>query len=120
MSDIMRFFAIALFFLANTAFGEMLETENYKVVITKHCDEGEVSCEDISYIGTSKRSGNSIILKGKTLHQTCADGITPCRFLGYRFQNGNITYKVYESGLLQVIREPQEILLEEQGNWSYD
>lgn len=120
MSGVMRIVAIALFFLTSTAFGEMLETENYKIVITKDCDEGEVSCEEITYVGTSKRSGNSIHLKGKTLHQTCADGITPCRFLGYRFQNGNISYNVYESGLLQVIREPQEILIEEQGSWSYE
>lgn len=119
MITFFKTFAIGVLYLANAAFANTLETENYIVVVTNNCKEGDVSCEDVTYLGRSKRSDKSISLKGKTLHQTCADGITPCRFLGYRFKNGNITYNVYESGLLQVIRDHHEILLEEQGSWSY-
>jgi len=116
----MKRLTAALFLIWNSAFAATLETDNYKVTITNHCEEGSVSCGKVSYQGTSKRSGSSISLQGRTLHQTCADGISPCRFLGYHFKNGNINYYVYESGLLQVVREPQEILIEEQGSWSYE
>lgn len=46
--------------------------------------------------------------------------ITPCRFLGYRFVNGNTVYTVFESGLLSVVQDQEEILVEERGNWSYN
>lgn len=114
-----RYVFLSLFLLSAFANGETLTTKNYIVEIKRHCAEGSVTCDNVSYIGTSKKSGNSIQLKGKTLHSRCADGKTPCRFYGYQFQNGNITYKVLESGLLQVIQNRESILVEEQGSWSY-
>jgi hypothetical protein len=53
---------------------------------------------------------------GSTSHSICADGVTPCRFLGYRFQNGNTTYLVDEDGSLRVL-QGDKLLLEEQGEW---
>lgn len=53
------------------------------------------------------------------MHTLCSDGVTPCRFLGYEFMNGNIAYRVFESGLLQVVRGENEVLVEEQGEWPY-
>lgn len=100
-------------------FAQQLDTPNYKVEIQQLCPEGEVQCQQVLYTGTSKVSGASIELKGTTLHSLCADGVTPCRFLGYQFKNGRIRYLVHESGLLQVIGSSGNILLEEQGVWDY-
>ena len=51
------------------------------------------------------------------LHTLCADGATPCRFLGYKFENGNTTYYVHQDGLLEVIRNRDEVLVRERGSW---
>ena len=53
---------------------------------------------------------------GKTLHVTCADGVTPCRFIGYEFRRGAYLYMVWEDGRLEVSRSGT-ILLTEQGEW---
>jgi len=110
---------LGAFILSGTAAAETLTTENYIVEIERHCQEGEVTCDNVSYLGISKKSGNRIELEGKTLHSLCTDGVTPCRFLGYQFNNGNTTYKVFESGLLQVIQNNKDVLIEERGEWSY-
>ncbi len=96
-----------------------LTTEGYVITIEVNCSEGNVTCNDVSYTGVSRKSGNSIELKGETWHATCADGITPCRFLGYRFKNGSFSYLVLQSGLLQVFRGENEILVSEMGTWLY-
>lgn len=114
-----KFILLSALMLSGAVSGETLTTENYVIEIERHCQEGEVTCDNVSYVGVSKKSGNRIELKGKTLHSLCADGVTPCRFQGYQFKNGNITYKVLESGLLQVIQNNKDILIEEQGEWSY-
>lgn len=115
-----RFFILCLCFLGFSVQADTLTTKNYVVTIDRHCDEGHVSCSNVSYLGRSKISGNSIRLKGETLHSLCADGVTPCRFLGYRFKNEDIQYIVFESGLLQVRQGTDKILLEEQGVWTYE
>ncbi len=93
-----------------------LETPNYQVSISSQCEEGEVSCSLYTYTGVSKKSGQSIKLPGRSWHRMCKDGVTPCRFLGYQFNNADVTYRVYESGLLEVV-QGEKVLLREQGEW---
>jgi hypothetical protein len=108
-----------LLVLSSFTFAQQLDTPNYKVEIQQLCPEGEVQCQQVMYKGTSKVSGASIELKGSAWHSLCADGVTPCRFLGYQFNNGRIRYLVHESGLLQVIGSSGKVVLEEQGVWDY-
>jgi len=108
-----------LFLISAFSAAQQLDTPNYKVEIKPLCPEGEVQCQNVVYIGTSKVSGARIELKGSAWHSLCADGVTPCRFLGYQFNNGRIRYLVHESGLLQVIGSSGKVLLEEQGVWDY-
>jgi len=96
-----------------------LTTDNYIITINVNCGEGDVSCSDVTYEGVSKKSGNSIKLQGKTWHTLCADGVTPCRFRGYIFQNGSYRYLVHQSGLFQVIQDKNNVLVEENGAWVY-
>lgn len=96
-----------------------LTTENYVVTISQNCEEGNVTCENVTYHGVSKKTGKAITLKGTTSHSMCPDGKTPCRFMGYEFKNGNIKYVVLEAGLLQVIKGNNTLLLEEEGQWQW-
>jgi hypothetical protein len=99
--------------------GELV-TDNYHVTITDHCGEGSVTCNHVTYLGVNRKSGNPIQLTGATMHTMCADGKTPCRFLGYQFKNGDVTYYVMEEGVLRVVKgskHKEKVLLEEQGEW---
>lgn len=116
----MKLILLPLLFLASAfTSAQQLDTTNYTVEIKQLCPEGEVQCQNVLYKGTSKVSGASIELTGTAFHSLCADGVTPCRFLGYQFNNGRIRYLVHESGLLQVIGSSGKVLLEEQGVWDY-
>ncbi|WP_234254717.1 hypothetical protein [Billgrantia aerodenitrificans] len=114
---------LAIFFVTaslslKTAMAQTLVTENYIIEIKNNCAEGVVVCDDITYIGTSKTSGNHIELSGQTHHVMCADGVTPCRFLGYIFENGNVTYFVDQAGAIKVTQN-ETVLVEETGEWVY-
>lgn len=50
------------------------------------------------------------------MHSLCADGVTPCRFLGYEFRNGVFRYLVFESGGVRVVRG-NKVLVDEPGEW---
>ena len=116
----MKLILLPLLLLASAFISaQQLDTPNYTVEIQQLCPEGEVQCQQVLYKGTSKVSGASIELKGTAWHSVCADGVTPCRFLGYQFKNGRIRYLVHESGLLQVIGSSDRVLVEEQGVWDY-
>ena len=108
--------AITLLLGMSLARAGTLTTPSFKVEIKVNCAEGNVTCDDITYVGTSKKTGKSIKLRGKTMHTTCADGVTPCRFLGYEFRNGKTYYQVLDDGTLQVIQN-NKTLLSEKGEW---
>jgi hypothetical protein len=107
---------MAMMLCAASANAEKLNTPSFTIAITRHCTEGNVSCDNVSYIGTSKKTGKAIRLRGKTLHSLCADGVTPCRFQGYEFRSGNTYYLVTESGRLEVTLN-HKTLVSEQGQW---
>lgn len=98
-----------------SSYSATLVTKNYVVSITSNCVEGEVTCDDVTYHGKSKKSGSEIIIKGRTLHTHLSDG-TPARFLGYKFINGNIVYMVTDFGALTVTQD-EKVLVSEHGKW---
>ncbi len=93
-----------------------LVTKSYTVILKTLCEEGEVTCDQVEYQGRSHKTGASITLMGKTVHSLCADKLTPCRFLGYEFKNGDVSYTVTDSGLLRVT-QGEKLLLQQQGEW---
>ncbi|MHB1678772.1 MAG: hypothetical protein ACYCSS_14795 [Sulfuriferula sp.] len=57
------------------------------------------------------------MLTGNPAYRNCADGITPCQFLGYEFKNGKVLYFLDQiRGSLQV-KLGEKLLLEEKGEW---
>jgi hypothetical protein len=97
---------------------DTLTTPSFEVRITVNCPEGHISCDDVTYVGKKRKTGQSIRLKGSTWHTRCADGVAPCRFMGYQFHNGKVIYSVMEEGYLRVT-QGKKLLLEEQGEWEY-
>jgi hypothetical protein len=110
--------ALALVCVSGFSHAAKLETEGYTVTIDVLCKEGVIGCDAVRYTGVSRKTGKSIILMGKEVHRKCADGVTPCRFLGYFFKNRNVTYWVSEEGAL-VVTAGKKIVLDEQGTWAY-
>ncbi|WP_461535259.1 hypothetical protein [Spongorhabdus nitratireducens] len=110
-------YLIALLLIPLTGFGIELETESHIISIDSKCSEGEVSCARYFYTGTNKTTGEVITLQGSSWHTTCNDGVTPCRFVGYKFSQGNTTYWVHQDGLFEVIQNSRQVLISEQGQW---
>lgn len=94
----------------------VLDAGRYLIRIEIHCPEGEVDCDRVTYRGQNKRTGAKLELTGRTAHTMCADGKTPCRFLGYRFENQGFTYFVSESGELTV-SDGDTVVVRENGTW---
>jgi hypothetical protein len=112
-------FTIALFAviaLSKAGTLDTLETPSYKIKIESRCPEGFVTCDDVKYVGVSKKTGKSITLIGKTVHAVGADGVTPAHFLGYEFTNGSTTYFVSDDGEISV-KQGKKILVQETGVW---
>lgn len=97
---------------------QTLKTPNYQITITQNCAEGTVVCNTVSYASTHLQTGVKLNLMGKTVHTTCADQVTPCRFLGYRFQDGNAVHFVGEDGAFQ-IHQGDKLMVSEAGTWNY-
>lgn len=51
-----------------------LITSSFAIQILGYCDKGNVTCDNVDYVGTSKKTGKSIRLHGKSQHKPCADG----------------------------------------------
>jgi len=111
--------AAALTLFAPTSFAQRLLTESYEITIDARCAEGVVSCNDVRYTGVERRTGRHIRLRGEDMHTICADGVTPCRFLGQVFKRGKATYMVLEDGTLS-IRENDKVVQQEKGIWQED
>ncbi|EQM65966.1 hypothetical protein QYE80_27685 [Pseudomonas tohonis] len=108
--------ALPLLLAAGPLLAQTLETPGYRIEIIDQCEEGTVGCDNMLYRGTSKKSGNTLELKGRQLMRLCADGVTPCHSLGYEFNNGDTRYFVGEDGHLSVTRG-ERTLVDQQGEW---
>src|ERR1051326_794696 len=114
---------IALLFfslvIAATASEERFETASFVILIDQRCPEGYVTCDNVKYVGTSKKTGKSITLIGATYHSVGADGVTPTQFQGYRFKKGSTEYFVSIHGYLEVKRG-KKVLEWEKGKWDWE
>lgn len=93
-----------------------LETASFVVTIDVRCAEGNVTCDNVMYTGTSKKTGKSITLRGRTMHSTCADGVTPCQFQGYVFRRGHASYTITQGDDL-IVMQGEKTLVREHGTW---
>jgi hypothetical protein len=96
--------------------GQVLITPNFRIEIERLCPEGYVVCNNIRYISTDRKTGSSINLMGRSHHTIGADGVTPSRFLGYIFENGEYKYIISTEGHLRIL-QGETVILEEKGEW---
>ena len=94
-----------------------LDTPSFKITVDVRCPEGELTCDDVKYVGKNKKTGETLRLTGKTAHHYDAEG-TPTRFLGYIFKNDDVTYFLSEEGELRITRG-EKVLLKESGTWTW-
>jgi hypothetical protein len=94
----------------------VLDTPHFRLEIEHACEEGCVSCDQVHYRATNKKTKQAISLIGSTVHTMGADGKTPSHFLGYRFTDGSTVYFVSDDGHLEVTQQGK-LLLREQGVW---
>lgn len=95
-----------------------LETDSLLLTVDVHCAEGDVTCDKVTMQAVHKETGASLILNGETLHSRCADGITPCRFIGYHFGHHDLVYQLTEQGMFSVL-SGSTVVFEETGTWQY-
>lgn len=86
------------------------DSEKFWIKIIYLCQEGDVGCNKIVYIGVNKDSGEYIALKGKTLLDEEQN------FKGYSFDNGVYKYDIFRNNTLYISKNGKimkEIMLEE-------
>lgn len=99
-----------------------LNTADYEVTLVSHCAEGEVTCARIVGQLLDHESDQTVALNGSTLHRLCADGQTPCRFLGYELTGEEYEYRILENGQLTIKRCDElgcEAIYNARGSWRY-
>ncbi len=95
----------------------ILSTKNYDIILTGKCELGLFFCDDVIYRGISKKNKSEITLNGKVLMKLDEKAYIDMP-VGYVFKNGDIEYRVMNSGLLTAIDNKQnKVLLEEEGQW---
>jgi len=112
---------LILFLFTEQSLARTLKTENHTITITKNCPQEDVTCDNVTYYGTSI-TGESIRLTGRTAHKWYLDRQSgeelPGRFLGYLFLNGDYSYFVGASGRL-IVSQGETVILDEQGTWLF-
>lgn len=94
----------------------VLMTKSFIINVHSHCEEGNVSCDKISYIGIKKSTGEDIHLSGKTLNQDCETG--SCNYYGYEFVNGDYQYVIFDRNQTEFfIQKNGKELVREEGEW---
>ena len=97
---------------------QTLTTASQVITIDVRCEEGELGCTDVHFSGVERKTGRTLSLRGEEVYRLCADGETPCQFLHYRFEQGDLVYLLGDNGLLHV-KQGEQVLIEEQGEWDY-
>ena len=72
------------------------ENDKFWIKIIELCNEGDMSCDKVAYIGLNKQSGEFITLKGKA--------IKAFKYAGYEFANQGYTYEVTRDDLLLIYK----------------
>ncbi|KAA5950829.1 hypothetical protein F3I27_01265 [Pantoea sp. Bo_2] len=97
MKKVIHFIIIVLMSLPLLSLAKSVshfEGKKFRADITYDCEEGNVSCDNVSLKSTRVKDNSSIVLKGETINTNCPD---VCDFRGYRFAKGQYDYSFYPS-----------------------
>jgi hypothetical protein len=99
---------VSIMAIATTSNAETIRTKSFLIDINRQCEEGNVSCDRVTYVGTDLKTGKAIRLIGKTVNSR-----NSYRFLGYEFRNGKYRYIISSDNSLLVYKGSKLILQEE-------
>lgn len=107
---VMKILLIPFFTAAKTAIMEKCsyETDDLWIKIINLCEEGEMSCDKMVYIGLNKKTGDYITLSGKSVISK-----SNYSFLYYEFINNDTKYLVKRDNFLEVWNNGKVILSKE-------
>ena len=89
----------------------MYSSKTYEFSIERRCEEGRVSCDNVLLEARNKKTSERLRIVGATHHSRCADGISPCRFIGYIFEKDGLRIFIDYQNIV-VTRNGAEILRE--------
>jgi len=110
--------AVAALPIASTVNAAVLVTEQFVVVIVERCPEGDVACNNVSYTGVNRNTGEVVSLKGQAWVRMCADTVTPCEHVGWQFKNGEYTYRVRETPPSLEVERGGKTLIQQKAVWT--
>lgn len=101
------FFIVSFFTAANAAIMEKCsyETDDLWIKIINLCEEGEMSCDKMVYIGLNKKTGDYITLSGKSVISK-----SNYNFLYYEFINNDTKYLITRDNTLEIMQGGKLIL----------
>ena len=108
---------VLVFLLSCNVNADTFKTPSYEIEVGS-CPEGYVTCETIPVKLIEIATGKSSSYTASTLHTLCADGETPCRFLGYQFLAEDKWFYIYDTGSLEIRNNDDKVLMTEEGGWS--
>lgn len=95
---------------SSAASAETIKTKDFQIKITVNCAEGNLTCNNVTYVGRNIKTGKSIRLTGKKV--TSGKNYN---FVGYEFRNGEYTYFVTTSNVRLQVYKGKKLILEQQG-----
>ena len=110
--------ALAALPIASPANAAVLVTEQFVIVIVERCPEGDVACNNVSYTGVNRKTGEAISLKGQAWVRMCADTVTPCEHVGWQFKSGEFTYRIHETPPSLEVERGGKTLIEQKAVWT--
>jgi hypothetical protein len=96
---------------ASTINAETVRTKSFLINIDRQCEEGNVSCDRVTYVGTDLKTGKAIRLVGKTINSRGS-----YRFLGYEFRNGKYRYVISGDNYSLLVYKGDKLILQEKGD----
>lgn len=102
---LVSFFTVSLFAKADFVLQEQCtyQNEQFWIKILYLCQEGDIACDRIAYIGLNKNDGEYIMLKGKTLLDENMN------FKGYSFADDVYKYDILRNNLLYISKNDKII-----------
>lgn len=115
----MKICMMLLYLLWSSVLGQTFRTDNFEFEFHNECGEGKVTCKKVRVFFSPIGIKLKLEALGRSIHSLCADGTTPCRFVGYELRSDGVRYIVYGFGVLSVMDDSGNELFQEQGFWEW-
>jgi hypothetical protein len=95
----------------------VLTTPTRIIVLLVACQEGELDCQHVIYVGIDRVSGLVTQLKGTDWVRNCPRQDMPCQHVGFKFPSNDRNYYITDDGSLTIQSNAGAPLITEHGKW---